>query len=94
MRVMLQMCCEHVGSPQQAQSHRLPLLLPDATLLLPVRRQQEQQQQEQVQVQGEQEQQCFADEAAPSSSSVASAEIKMWSSVGSCNTGDANLSFY
>jgi hypothetical protein len=83
-----QMCCDHVHSPQLAQGHRLPLLLPDPSLLVPVRQQQQQQQQEQEQEQKqEEEQQPVADISPPSSSSIARAEISAWAAVASCSTG-------
>jgi hypothetical protein len=79
--IRCQMCCDHVHSPQLAQGHRLPLLLPDPSLLVPVRQQQQQQQQV------EEEQQPVADISPPSSSSIARAEISAWAAVGSCSTG-------
>jgi hypothetical protein len=73
---VLQMCCDHVHSPQQSQGLRLPLLLPDPSLLLPVRRHEQQQQQQQPAVAPEE----------PCASSIAAAEISMWSAVGQCST--------
>ena len=78
--VLLQMCCDYVHSPRQAQGQRLPLLLPDPALLLPVRQQQQQQQQ----------QQSSSIDTEPRASAVAGAETQMWSAVSRCDTGYAS----
>jgi hypothetical protein len=75
------MCCDHVLSPHDAQRRRLPLLLPDPTLLLPVRQREKQQQQQQQQQQLQQQNE-------PSPSTITAAEVEMWSAVEACATSE------